>query len=160
MIKLTTVYAKKVGLPNFSSHQFSISLETELADVNQLQQESARLYSLLQTGVDTSIKEVGFLPGQNGDGHNGHNGNGSNGNGHNREEWLCSPKQKELILKLVEDSKTDKRQIEALAVERFGVGVKLLNRLQASGFIEELLERYGDSNPGSNRSRYPQKARA
>ena len=35
--------------------------------------------------------------------------------------------------------------LEALAQELFGVPVKTLNRLQASGLIEELLARYGKS---------------
>ena len=56
---------------------------------------------------------------------------------------MCSDKQKELILKLVEQHKLDKQEVEALAKEMFGLPVKTLNRLQASGLIEELLERHG-----------------
>ncbi|NBU11828.1 MAG: hypothetical protein EBS84_22990, partial [Proteobacteria bacterium] len=55
-------YSKKVGLPGYSSHQFSLTLKAELTDINQAPAESARLYRLLQDGVDTSIKEVGWLP--------------------------------------------------------------------------------------------------
>jgi hypothetical protein len=61
MITLECNYQKKLGLPGYSSHQFSITLRTEIADVNQVQAESARLYKLLQEGVDTSIKETGYL---------------------------------------------------------------------------------------------------
>ena len=50
--------ARFAGL--FSSHQFAITLRTEIADLNQVQAESARLYKLLQEGVDTSIKETGY----------------------------------------------------------------------------------------------------
>jgi hypothetical protein len=64
MITLECNYSKKIGLPGYSSHQFSITLKTEINDVNQVQPESARLYSLLQNGVDSSIKEIGYLPGQ------------------------------------------------------------------------------------------------
>ena len=71
MITLECNYSKKLGLPGYSSHQFSISLKTELTDTTQIQAESARLYKLLQNGVDTSIKEIGCLPGPNGNG-NGH----------------------------------------------------------------------------------------
>jgi hypothetical protein len=60
MITLETNYSKKIGLPGYSSHQFAITLRTELADLNQVQLESARLYKLLQEGVDTSIKEIGY----------------------------------------------------------------------------------------------------
>jgi hypothetical protein len=62
MITLEANYSKKIGLPGYSSHQFSITLRSELTDVNQVQQESARLYQLLQDGVDSSIQEIGYLP--------------------------------------------------------------------------------------------------
>ena len=62
MITLECNYSKKLGLPGYSSHQFAITLRTEIADLNQVQAESARLYKLLQEGVDTSIKETGYLP--------------------------------------------------------------------------------------------------
>lgn len=145
MLKLSCVYSKKIGLPSYSSHQFSITLETELADVNQVQQESARLYRLLQDGVDSSIQQIGYLPG---------NGNG-NGNGHSpvseKDEWKCSPAQKDLILKIVEEHHLDKNQIEKLAIDRFSLGVKSLNKLQASSLIEELLEQTGQRKNGRNK---------
>ena len=85
MITLECNYSKKLGLPRYSSHQFAITLRTEMADVNQVQAESARLYKLLQEGVDTSIKEIGYLPTNgNGNGQRGSNGNG--GNGHNQHQ--------------------------------------------------------------------------
>ena len=154
MITLECNYSKKIGLPSYSSHQFSITLRTEIADVNQVQQESARLYQLLQEGVDSSIQEIGYLPGQNGNG-NGH----SNGNGHARSQersdvWACSPKQKELILKIVDENKLVKNEVEALARERFNAPVKTLNKLQASGLIKELLEKYPSNNNGRGQRPY------
>jgi hypothetical protein len=152
MIKLECNYSKKLGLPGFSSHQFAITLRTELADVNQLQSESARLYRLLQDGVDTSIKETGYLPANNGNGHS----NGGNGNGKgkaNENEWSCSPKQQSLILNIIDENKLEKAKVEALAQERFGKGVKALNKLEASGLIEELLEQTGQ-NQGNRRNRF------
>ena len=59
MITLECNYSKKLGLPGYSSHQFAITLRTEINDLTQVQAESARLYKLLQDGVDTSIKETG-----------------------------------------------------------------------------------------------------
>jgi hypothetical protein len=47
MITLECNYSKKLGLPGYSSHQFAITLRTEIADLNQVQAESARLYKLL-----------------------------------------------------------------------------------------------------------------
>jgi hypothetical protein len=156
MITLECNYSKKLGLPGYSSHQFSITLRTEIADLTQVQAESSRLYKLLQEGVDTSIKETGYLPATNGNGHRNGGGNG-NGNGQgaatHQERWNCSDKQKNLIQKIVEENKLDKSEVEALAQERFGHGVKALNKLEASGLIEELLEKTGQSQ-GNRRNRF------
>jgi len=64
MITLEANYSKKIGLPGYSSHQFSVSLKSELSDVSQVEQESARLYAVLQNSVDNNIQQVGFLPGE------------------------------------------------------------------------------------------------
>lgn len=188
-IQLEANYSKKLGLPGYSSHQFSVTIQVELADIKQVEAESTRLYSLLQGCVDRDIQETGFLPvhgssngtsngshqnGSNGyssghtNGHptNGHHGMNGNGNGrHNgqNEAWSCSDKQRSLILKIVEDHHLDKKDIETLAQERFGKGVRQLNRMEASGLIEELLETHG-GNQGNGRStgnrfQNPQKAR-
>jgi len=128
-------YSKKLGLPGYSSHQYSVTVRTELSDVNQVEAESKRLYALLQSCVDREIQSTGFLPGhpQNGNGHHH-----SNGNGNCAEEWKCSPKQKGLILQLVDDKKLSKTEVEQLAMKLFGLGVRSLNKLQASGLIGEL----------------------
>src|SRR6185369_11084470 len=68
MITLEANYSKKIGLPQYSSHQFSITLRSEITDLSKVQDESARLYDELQHAVDTSIQQVGFLPGENGNG--------------------------------------------------------------------------------------------
>lgn len=155
MITLEANYSKKIGLPGYSSHQFSVSLKTELADVSQVQAESARLYAVLQQSVDNNIQQVGYLP--NGNGH-------TNGNGHNNEHtpapdtdrWNCSDKQRDLILKITAEHQLDKAKVEQLAQDRFGKGVKQLNKLEASGLIDELLEQTGQSKPRN--ARFGQKA--
>ena len=73
-VKLTANYAKRLGLPGYSSHQFSVSLETELTDLGNAQGEATRLYGLLQDAVDREIQHVGFVPP---DGYGMGNGNGS-----------------------------------------------------------------------------------
>ena len=168
MITLEANYSKKLGLPGYSSHQFSITLRTEIQDLSQVQAESARLYRVLQDSVDESIQDIGYLPSHNGssgngngNGHsNGHTSNGSsntgnghttNGNDHN-DVWKCSPKQKELILKIVEENRLDKTEIEQLARDRFNTPVKTLNKLQASGIIKELIEKYPGKDNGNGRS--------
>jgi hypothetical protein len=69
--------------------------------------------------------------------------------------WKCSDKQKDLILKLVEEHQLDKAGVEALAVERFGKGVRILNKVEASGLIDELLDTHGrpEAKPRSNPNR-------
>ena len=140
MITLECSYQKKVGLPQYSSHQFSVTLRTEIGDLANVQTESARLYALLQQSVDSALQQPGFLPG-------GNNGKG-NGNGRS-EAWACSPKQRDLILKIVEEQHLDKQEVEKLANDRFGKSVRALNKLEASGLIEELMPRRGATNgPG------------
>jgi len=156
-IQLECNYSKKLGLPGYSSHQFAITLRTEISDLAQVQAESARLYKLLQEGVDTSIKETGYLPVANGSG-NGHGtGNGNrntNPPAQDNGNWQCSEKQRDLILRIVEENKLEKVKVEELAQERFGKPVKSLNKLEASGLIEELLEMTGQGK-GNGRGRFP-----
>ena len=149
-------YSKKLGLPGYSSHQYMLTLRTELSDVSQVSVESQRLHSLLQASVDRELQQPGWLPAGNipGNGHtNGHAPQNGNGNGHARnghslpanghpDAWNCTSKQQDLILRIVDDNRLDKAEVEQLAQERFGKGVKQLNKLEASGFIEELFERY------------------
>src|SRR3954468_6214110 len=130
-IVLEANYAKKLGLPNFSSHQYCVTIRTELTDLAQVEAESARLYALLQTAVDREIQEVGFMPDPsrygmnngNNETANGHasNGNGS-GNGHPSngatngrrspapagDGWNCTEGQKGFVLRIINESKLDK----------------------------------------------------
>lgn len=181
-IKLTGNYAKRLGLPGYSSHQFSVSVEAELTDLSQVEEEAARIYRLLQESVDREIQETGFVPAENyglpgptgpaprrgtnvngarrihgavgnhGNG-NGVKGNG-NGNGVNHAQpvaWSCSDKQMDLILKLVGENDIDHDTVERIALDRFGVGVRQLNKLQASGLIDELFELCASGRKGGRR---------
>jgi hypothetical protein len=158
MITLEANYFKKIGLPGYSSHQFSVTLRTEIADLSKVHAESARLYQELQHAVDTSIQQVGFLPGENGNGKHTNGGNGhsnrnstpASGNG-NADVWNCSDKQRDLIIKIVDEHKLDKNDIEKLSQDRFSKGVKSLNKLEASGLIDELLEMHGGKQNGRGR---------
>jgi len=135
-------YSKKIGLPAYSSHAFSVTIRTEISDLADVQRQAGQLYSLLQESVDRNIQEVGFTP----DG----NGNGSTPtprtNGHtNGDQWACSDKQRDLILKIVDEHRLDKQEVEGLAKDMFQKPVKALNKLEASGLIEELLAKFGPS---------------
>ena len=157
MLIIEANYSQKLGLPGYSSHQYSLTLRAEILDVAQVSAKSQELHSLMQTCVDREIQLTGFLPNGNGNGHmngNGHTNGHTNGNGHHKPEtdqWACSDKQKELILKITEEHKLDKAKVDQLAQDRFGKGVKQLNKLEMSGLIEELFEQTGQSKPRSQR---------
>ncbi|MEI6606144.1 MAG: hypothetical protein WCP35_12595 [Verrucomicrobiota bacterium] len=167
-IKLIANYSKRLGLPGYSSHQFSVSVETELVTTDDIPGESERLYQLLQTNVDEQILVTGFVPpstygmemppanGSQASGtsvNNNDSYHGTTNSGANWQRgpaWKCSDKQRDLILKLVEEHQLDKAGVEALAVERFGKGVRILNKIEASGLIDELLDTHGGNNHGHN----------
>jgi hypothetical protein len=180
-IKLIANYSKRLGLPGFSSHQYSVSVETELVSLADIPAESARLYLLLQSDVDRQMQQTGFVPpldygmvpgapangtpppASGSQNHAAVNGSAPSLTGLEAPvhanvsatspanppatpldgRWKCSDKQRDLILKLVDEHKLDKHQIEALAVERFGHGVRLLDKMEASGLIDELLDTHG-----------------
>ena len=152
MITLEANYSKKIGLPGYSSHQFSVSLKSELTDVSQAEQESARLYDILQNSVDSNIQQVGFLPGETKPNGNGNANGRTNGNGYQRQvrptadTWKCTPSQKDLIIKITDENQLDKNRVEEQAQQMFGKGVKQLNKLEASGLIEELIQQYPSKN--------------
>jgi hypothetical protein len=145
-IKLIANYSKRLGLPGYSSHQFSVSVETELSAADDIAAESTRLYQLLQSNVDEQMLRTGFVPPgtygmeeTNSDAPAPGTVTQINDNG----RWKCSDKQKELILKLVDEHHLDKNEVDHLSRQRFGKGVKQLSKLEASGLIDELLDTYG-----------------
>ena len=175
---LQMTYMKKLGLPNYSSHSCAVSLTVEIPDVSVAAQESSKLYALLQTAVDNEIQEVGFMPdatsyGMNNRQTNGHAGNGNghsgNGNGNHRtnaaasnndDRWNCTDGQRGFILRIISDSSLNKQDVEEQAHQLFGVGVKELDKMQASQLIEELLEKTGKKNGNGQRRWSRQPARA
>ena len=159
-IVLEANYAKKLGLPGFSSHQYSVSIRAEVTDLSQIEQESSRLYGLLQHAVDQSIQQVGFMPDAATYGNTApatsRPPNGRSTPSGQRGQWRCSDKQSALIQKIVQDHHLDKTEVEQLALDMFGVGVTQLDRLQASGLIDELFERHGGGTPrNSGRQPHP-----
>ncbi len=173
-LKLIANYSKRLGLPGYSSHQYSVCVETEISNINDVAGESSRLYQSLQQSVDDEIQYTGFVPDEgygiseqgarNGQ-RNGHsaptNGNGhSNGHTTNGDAWACSEKQQELILKLVDEHSLDKGQLDDTSREMFGVGVRELNKLQASGLIDRILDEHGGRKPNRTRSAPPRRSYA
>jgi hypothetical protein len=152
-IIIETSYSKKLGLPAYSSHSYSITIRSEVADLSQVERESSKLYAILQGSVDREIQEVGFIPDANGHGSTARTP--SPASQPNGDQWNCSDRQKELILRVVEENKLDKQEVEELAKEMFNTPVKVLNKMQASGLIEELLAKYTTkkSNGGNGNGR-------
>jgi hypothetical protein len=173
-IILQMTYQKKLGLPNYSSHSCAVSLTVEIPDVSVAAQESSKLYALLQTAVDNEIQQVGFMPDSttygmnnrqpaNGNGHAG-NGNGHSGNGNHRtaasasnndDRWNCTDGQKGFILRIISESSLKKQDVEEQSLQLFGIGVKALDKMQASQLIEELLEKTGKQTGQRRWSRQP-----
>jgi hypothetical protein len=156
-IKLIANYSKRLGLPGYSSHQFSIEIETELVTTDDVAAESARIYELLQTNVDEQIRTTGFVPptGYGMDESPSATPAAGHPNGGSRPpasaEWKCTAKQRELIENLVAEHHLEKTAVENLAVERFGKGVRSLNKVEASGLIDELLDTHGgQQRPATN----------
>ena len=141
-VKLITNYAKRLGLPGYSSHQFSVSIETELPNLDNVRQDSARLYESLQEVVDQQIQKTGFVP-----------PDGYGMGGEKTGTWNCSKKQRDLIEKIIAENKLDQTEIEQLATGMFGLRLQQLNKLQASGFIDELLDRHGNGKRNGFRQR-------
>lgn len=167
-IKLSANYSKKLGLPQYSSHSFSASVEIELADITQAEAEIQKLYQLLQHSVDQEIQHPGYIPeGHGSNGSNGHHhppqngrtypisGNRRpypNGNGGQRpqaqpqgEIWNCTAGQKGFIQRIISDNHMQMQDAEDLSRQLYGIGVKELDKMQASQVIEELLAKAGKS---------------
>ncbi len=104
MIRLSAAYSKKVGLPGYSSHSFSVSIETELQNLDNVREESARLYDVLQGAVDQQIQKTGFVP-----------PNGYGLEGDENGAWNCSQKQRELIEKIRTENNLDQNALDRLA---------------------------------------------
>jgi len=158
---IKATYSKKLGLPQYSSHQYTVEVSSELTDVSQLPEASADLYARLQQAVDGQIVNPGFMPGDAAASTSQGNGSATNGasapTARGEDLWKCSDKQRDLILKIVDEHGLDKAEIEKLAQERYGTGVKQLNKLQASGLIDELLETHGKAE-APRRGNYRQPA--
>ncbi|MDZ4405935.1 hypothetical protein [Prosthecobacter sp.] len=160
-IKLSANYSKKLGLPQYSSHSFSASVEIELTDISQVQAEVQQLYALLQHAVDQEIQHPGFMPASNGNSPgNGraqpqHNGNGTHG-GYTpqpaADRWNCTEGQRGFILRILNENQIEKQEAEDLSQQLFGTGVKQLNKMQASQLIEDLLVKAG--KPATRQTRW------
>lgn len=150
-------YSKKLGLPNYSSHSYVVSIRTELTDINLAPAESSKLYKMLQDAVDKEIQAVGFMPdatkyGMNEDRphRNDHRQQHRNG------DAGISERQLDLINRIIKENNANKGETEQLAVDMFGGGIRTLNRMQASNFIDALFEKYPRRNGNGEQGKFEQ----
>ena len=182
-IKLIANYSKRLGLPGYSSHQFEVSIETEITHTSELAAETERIYGSLQAAIDAQIQQVGFVP----DEHYGTQptptpvpgafssqatSSSSVRQGFpvgtpessiaNVPALKCSEKQKVLILELAGKTGLDDSALNELSTRRFNKSVAMLNRMEASGLIDELMNRSGSSpkNSVSGRNNYTRRPAA
>ena len=137
-------YSKKVGLPNYSSHSHSVTIRTELADLSSLEKTNAELYARLQSAVDSQIVNAGKMPPAETPARTT-NPPAAAPTG---DSWACSPKQRDLIEKIIRESQLATGVVEKLATDRFGTPLRNLNKLQASSLIDELIDTYGGKQGG------------
>jgi len=172
---LTSDYSEKLGLPGFSSHQFSVSIQTELTDLDRVPGEVARLYQLLQQAVDREIQQTGFVPADNyGEAHralpnsNGNRNGRDRHNGHDHRDgnaplprrdtapvngngpWQCSDKQHRLLTDLSRELELSEEDLDERALRLFQRPARQLNKLSASGLISS--SRGGASSGSTPRS--------
>ena len=165
---IESAYGKTIGLPGYGSHKFCLSLKTEVADLSQVAAEAERVYRILQSAVDTQMAQPGWVPNGNGESpakagasatpsHAPTNGTAgaSAGPGVNTPSpalpWCCSPKQRLLIEELAQRNHVEMSTFAELAHKRFGKELSQLNRLEASGLIDELLDTYRERKPAGGR---------
>ena len=143
---ITACVSKKVGQANYGSAGYSLTVQSEVSNLDQVREESRRLYNLLNDSVNSE------LSGENQE--------------EKRAEWptivrntpqeyKCSDKQRDLILKIINENEVDRSDVESLSLEMFGNSdLKSLNKLQASGIIDEMLNRWGKKPSRSNNPRF------
>ena len=109
-IVLRATYSTGLTQAGLSSHQFSLSLRTKVADLTQVETESARLYAVLQASVEKLLQNHRSVP-QN------QNGSGdcprrSLGRDQNHDTWACSRKQRKLLGRFIAKCNLDWSFIE------------------------------------------------
>jgi len=138
---LQVTYSKKLGLPNYSSHSYTVSITTDVESVAAAQNQSALLYKLLQNQVDEDMKDPGYLPDPQTYARPVPNAKVLSVTTV-EADWACSKAQRAMIVAIVDSCGLQKRQVDDLAKELFGGGVRTLNSKQAARFIKELRARH------------------
>ena len=139
-ILLEFKYDKRLGLPGYSSHDFGVSMRTEVNNVEQIKEESERAYRLLQQSVDAQLSNSGFIPSENG---KEPESKGNQTNETDPEKWNCTERQRGLILKILSQNDLPESAVEQVAEELHGRSMPELGKMQVSTVISEVLDRWG-----------------
>jgi hypothetical protein len=136
-VTITATVSKKVGKPNYGSEGFTLTVQSEVTTLDQVKEESHRLYLLLSDSVSQELAGSSTDPAPK-------NAEWPTIIRNASPDWKCSEKQRDLILKIINENEVDRADVESLSLEMFGNSdLKSLNKLQASGLIDEMLNRWG-----------------
>jgi len=138
-------YGKKLGLPNYSSHNFGVSMKAEVSDPEDIPQEAERAYGILQQAVDKQMENPGFLPSPRQE-------NQDQTNGTDPEKWNCTERQRGLIIKILSQNDLPQSAIEEVAQDLHGRPMSELGKLQVSSVISEVLDRWGKHKKTNGRA--------
>jgi len=137
-LTITATVSKKVGKPNYGSEGFTLTVQSEVSNMDQVREESHRLYLLLNESVTQELEGSTDTPSKTGEWPKLVPATPTS------RVWRASDKQRDLILKIIDENGVDRGDVESLSLEMFSTSnLQELNRLQASGLIDELLQRYG-----------------
>ncbi len=109
-IVLKATYSTGLTQAGLSSHQFSLSMRSKVADLTQVETEGARLYAVLQASVENALQNHGSIPQKA----------GGKGEWHrrsfhldqNHDTWACSRKQRKLLGRFIAKCNLDWSFIE------------------------------------------------
>ena len=146
-VMLDINYSKKLGLPNYSSHSLGIGLKAEVANLNEVQGEVEKAYSLLQSAVDSQIVHQGFVSNESNQG----NGVDQAQNRRSRvnesktdpDDWNCTVRQRGLLMGILERNDLGPEVVEDLSRELHGRPMSDLGKMQVSSVIGQVLDRWG-----------------
>lgn len=151
---------KTIGLPGYSSYRFDLSADAEVSNLEDVPAEASRAYEMLMSCVDKEMSNnSGWLPGdedrpqpkpsfQRGGTQGPPSGQSP---ASSSPEWNCSQKQQALIQKLMDEHNIPFAELDELAHQRFRCGLKQLNKMSASGLIDELFSTYRSKAKGGRR---------
>ncbi len=139
-LTITATVSKKVGKPNYGSEGFTLTVQSEVSNMDQVREESHRLYLLLNESVTQELEGSSDTPSKNGEWPKLVPAAATP----TSRVWRASDKQRDLILKIIDENGVDRGDVESLSLEMFSnSNLQELNRLQASGLLDQLLQRYG-----------------